>query len=139
MTEDIQHQPQLYSCFRRKDMRKLFQKLRREQKGAAFVEYALLIAGVALIGSAAVAIFGHKTNDMIAMTAAVLPGAHVDDNAPIISGKIIETNPGAVGAGGATGIALDIDAITAGTGTSRLGANVGSFGAPLASLVLEAK
>jgi Flp pilus assembly pilin Flp len=115
-------------------MRRLFQKLVRKQKGAAMVEYALLIAGVALIGAAAVAIFGHKTNDMIAMTAAVLPGAHTDDNGPILSGKIIET---AVGAGGTTdGIGLDITTIISNNGTVRLGNNLGTVGSA-ADLVLE--
>src|SRR5438309_457384 len=70
----------------------------KKRRGAALVEYALLIAGVALVCAAAVSIFGHKTNDMIAGTAGVLPGAHVDDNAPIVSGHIIETAPNANGA-----------------------------------------
>ena len=124
-------------------MLKLSQRLLKCKKGAALVEYALLVAGVALIGSASVAIFGHKTNDLMAMTAAVLPGAHTDDNAPIVSGKIIETSPAAAGVDGAgalaTGIGLDVDAIIAGNGTSRLGTAVGTAGAPLSSLVLEAR
>jgi len=121
-------------------MLRLTQRLLKSKKGAAMVEYALLVAGVALIGAASTAIFGHKTNDMIAMVAAVLPGAHTDDNAPIISGKIIETTPNAVGAGGANGIGLDVDAIIAGNGTSRLGVSVGTGGThPLSDLVLEAR
>jgi pilus assembly protein Flp/PilA len=119
-------------------MLRLIQRLLKNKKGAAMVEYALLVAGVALIGAASTAIFGHKTNDMIAMVAAVLPGAHTDDNAPIISGKIIETSPLAVGAGGAKGIGLDVDAIIAGTDTSRLGTSVGTLGT-LSDLVLEAR
>jgi hypothetical protein len=100
------------------------------------VEYALLVAGVALIGAASTSIFGHKTNDMIAMTAAVLPGAHADDNGPINSGKIIETTP----EGGVPGepIGLDVDGIIAANGTIRLGENVGATGAgSLADLVTE--
>ena len=120
-------------------MRRLFQKFVRKQKGAAMVEYALLIAGVALIGAAAVAIFGHKTTDMIAMTAAVLPGAHSDDNGPIVSGKIIETAPGATNANNDTAaIGLDITTIIASNGTVRLGNNLGTVG-NAADLVLEAK
>jgi hypothetical protein len=99
------------------------------------VEYALLVAGVALIGAASTSIFGHKTNDMIAMTAAVLPGAHADDNGPIISGKLIETTNQALGEGG-VGIGLDVDAINA-PNTVRLGTNVGTLG-DLSDLVLEA-
>jgi pilus assembly protein Flp/PilA len=118
-------------------VRRLLKRLHRQNKGAAMVEYALLIAGVALIGAAAVAVFGHKTTDMIAMTAAVLPGAHSDDNAPILSGKIIETSPDAVGASG-NGIGLDINTIVNNSNTSRLGDGVGTLGDP-ATLVLEVR
>lgn len=123
-------------------MRTLTQQILKCRKGAAMVEYALLVAGVALIGAASTSIFGHKTNDMIAMTAAVLPGAHADDNAPIVSGKLIETSTGAAGvdSGGAatTGIGLDVTGIIASQGTARLGSNVGTDGT-LADLVLEAQ
>jgi Flp pilus assembly pilin Flp len=124
-------------------MLKLTQRILKCKKGAALVEYALLVAGVALIGAASVAIFGHKTNDMIAMTAAVLPGAHFDDNAPIVSGKIIETAANANGenaAGDPTlGIGLDVTTIIANSdgAHARLGDNVGTND-NLANLVLEA-
>jgi Flp pilus assembly pilin Flp len=113
--------------------------LLKNKKGAAMVEYALLVAGVALIGAAAIAVFGHKTTDMIAMTAAVLPGAHADDNGPIVSGKIIETAPGATNANtDPAAIGLDITTILGSNGQVRLGNNLGTVG--LASdLVLEAK
>jgi len=104
---------------------------RQKRKGAALVEYALLIAGVALICAAAVAIFGHKTNDMIAAMASVLPGAHADDNGPIISGKIIETAPDANG-----NIALDVTTINANSNTVRLGNNLGTVGS-ISTLVVE--
>jgi len=123
-------------------MRTFTQRLLQCRKGAALVEYALLVAGVALIGAASTSVFGHKTNDMIGMVAAVLPGAHADDNAAMVSGKIIETSAGAAGvdsAGAATtGIGLDVTSIIANQGTSRLGTNVGTDGA-LADLVLEAQ
>jgi pilus assembly protein Flp/PilA len=107
----------------------------RDKKGAALVEYSLLVAGVALIGAAAVSVFGHKTSDMMAAMAAVLPGAHDDDNGPIVSGKLIETTDA-----GAGPIALDIATIvTDGTGAYRLGNNVlgAGNGAALATLVVE--
>jgi Flp pilus assembly pilin Flp len=109
---------------------------RRNRKGQALVEYALLIAGVALIAVAAVAIFGHKTSDMIAAVAAVLPGAHGDDNAPIVSGKFIETAPNTNG-----DIALDTAAIVGNATTPRLGDNVlgaGVAGDGFGGLVVEA-
>ena len=115
----------------------MFKRL-RSQAGAALVEYSLLVAGIALIGAAAVAVFGHKTTDMMAAMAAVMPGAHADDNAPIVSGKIIET------AGGqgpnSDAIALDIATIVANSdGTQeRLGNNLGTA-SPISALVVEAQ
>jgi pilus assembly protein Flp/PilA len=101
-------------------IRKYFSRLRRDKKGQGLVEYALLIAGVALISAAAVSLFGHKTSDMISAVAAILPGAHVDDNNLIQSGHLIETAP--VGSNGA--IALDVNTIKANANTSRLGVSV---------------
>lgn len=110
----------------------------RNKKGAALVEYSLLVAGVALIGAAAVSVFGHKTTDLMAAVAAVLPGAHADDNAGIVSGKLIETTVGAAGAP----IALDMAGIIAGAGTERMGINtlgaVANAANPLSGLVVEA-
>ena len=122
-------------------MVKLVQPLVRNEKGAALVEYALIIAGVALIAAATISVFGHKTNDMLATATAVLPGAHADDNAPIVSGKVIETSsaaPGLDNGNAANGIGLDVTAITTANGTSRLGNDVGSDG-QLQSLVLESQ
>src|SRR5712692_2376602 len=120
-------------------MLKLVRRLRRNDAGAAMVEYALIIAGVALIAAATISVFGHKTNDMLATATAVLPGAHAEDNAPIVSGRVIETSPNAPGldqGNSATGIGLDVNAITEANGTSRLANDVGSDGT-LTSLVLE--
>ena len=111
-----------------------FRKLFRDRKGAALVEYALLVAGVALVTSAAVSLFGHKTNDLVSAVATVLPGAHADDNGPIASGHLIETAPGADGT-----IALNItngtDGILEANGTTRLGNNLGLTN--LESLVID--
>ena len=103
----------------------------RNRKGQALVEYALLIAGVALIAAAAVSLFGHKTSDMISATAAVLPGAHPDDNGPIVSGHLIETAADANG-----NISLDVQGITDASGTRRLSQNVVGSDA-LGSLIIE--
>ena len=121
-------------------MANLAQRLLKDKSGAALVEYALIIAGVALIGAATVSVFGHKTNDMLATTTAVLPGAHAEDNAPIVSGRVVETSPNAAGfdeGNSSNGIGLDVNAITTANGTPRLGSeSVGSDGT-LSSLVLE--
>ena len=106
-------------------------KLLKNKKGSALVEYGLLIAGVALVGAAAVSVFGHKTNDMISSVATIMPGAHADDNGPIVSGKIIETT------GADTGqISVDTAAIATGTNTSRISNNLG---VDITGLVLEAE
>ena len=103
------------------------------KKGAALVEYGLLVAGVLLIALAAIAVFGHKTNDLMAATAAVIPGAHGDDNNPIASGKIIETTVDAdTGA-----IAIDFQGIADASGTSRLAANLGADEEAIEALVVE--
>lgn len=121
-------------------MRKVIGRLRRSDAGATLAEYALIIAGVTLIGAASVSVFGHKVTDMFATGAAVLPGAHADDNAPIVSGRAIETSPNAQGVdqGGNNqqGIGLDVNAITQGNGKARLSEGVGGDGA-VSTLVLE--
>ncbi|QDU39010.1 hypothetical protein Mal4_33430 [Maioricimonas rarisocia] len=67
-------------------------KMLRNRKGQSLVEYGILIGGVALICLAAVAILGHKSNDLISTVAAALPGAHDDDIGPIVSGKLVNTS-----------------------------------------------
>ena len=67
-------------------------KLIRNRKGQGLVEYALIIAGVALIGIVGITMFGHKVADLIGTVAAILPGAHTDDNAPIVAGHLIQTD-----------------------------------------------
>jgi len=98
----------------------LFRKLMSDKKGAALVEYGLLVAGVALVTTAGVSVLGHKTSDLVSAIAAVLPGAHDDDNGAIASGKLIETTPA-----GSGDIAVDTTAIATNTNTPRLGTNLG--------------
>ncbi len=111
-------------------------KLLRSKRGAALAEYSMLVAGIMLVGAASTSLFGHKTADLMGATAAVLPGAHADDNGPIIAGKIIETATNGVGEGGTSGIALDVDRIAQGVGSSRLGNGLGT-GVGISTLVLE--
>lgn len=98
----------------------MLRKLIRNKKGQGLVEYGLIIAGVALICAAAVSVFGHKTSDLIAAVAAVIPGAHADDNAPLVSGKIIETTAGTT----TNPIELDVAGIAGNSAEGRLGNNV---------------
>ena len=63
----------------------------KSRKGQGLVEYGILVGGVALVCLVAVAILGHKSNDLIAVCAASLPCAHDDDIGPIVSGKLVNT------------------------------------------------
>ena len=110
-------------------LKSFLKRFLRNRKGAALVEYSLLVAGIALIGAAAVSTFGHKTSDMIGAVAAIMPGAHTDDNNPIVSGKIIETTVGTGNGAGIAGaakdsIAIDVAGIAANSGKDRLGDNI---------------
>ena len=116
----------------------MLRKMFRRKKGQGLVEYGLIIAGVALICAVSVSIFGHKTSDLIAAVATVLPGAHADDNGPITSGKLIETTtPGAAGSG--DGIELDVVTIEGNSATDRFSTNVVGGGVPdgFGGLILE--
>lgn len=76
---------------------KLIKQTRRSKRGAALVEYGLIVAGVALVAAAAVSIFGTKTAGMIGASAAVLPGAQAADNGAIATGKVVQTTTDANG------------------------------------------
>ncbi len=118
---------------------RLIRRLLQDRRGAAMVEYGLLVAGIALMTAASTSVLGHKATDLIGTMAAVLPGAHGDDNNPIVSGKLIETTdtvPGEDATGAAsTGIGLSVPDILAGNGTSRLETNAGV--PELGNLILE--
>jgi Flp pilus assembly pilin Flp len=107
----------------------------RRRKGAALVEYGLLVAGVALVATAAVAIFGSKTTDLIASIATVLPGVEQEENGPIVSGKLIETTDST---GPNARIETDIATILGNSGTERLSTNLGfTAGGGLDTLVID--
>src|SRR5438105_1108696 len=96
-------------------LKSLIKKVIRNRRGAAFVEYALLVGGISLVGAGAISLFGHKTSDMLGTMTTILPGAHTDDNNAIISGKLIETAP-TTGAGGVAGIGIDPAGVASGSG-----------------------
>ena len=106
----------------------------RNRKGQGMVEYALMIAGVALIATVGITMFGHKVADLIGTVAAILPGAHTDDNAPIVAGHLIETdNNGPNGS-----IELSTNSIVAADGTDRINNNlIGTGGGADSPLVQE--
>ena len=63
--------------------------IRHSKRGAALVEYGLIVAGVALVAAAADSIFGSKAAGLVGASARVLPGANVDDNHPIDVSHIV--------------------------------------------------
>lgn len=91
--------------------------LLKAKKGQALVEYGILVGAVAVVCLAATAVLGHKVNDLISVSAAVLPGAHSDDTGPIFSGKLVKTAQ--TGPGGS--IVLDTSAGGAGSFSDNLG------------------
>jgi|SRR5579862_2028614 len=106
-----------------------FRRLCGDNKGAAMVEYAILVAGIALVSLVAVTMLGHKVNDMFSSAASTLPGAHVGDNGPLVSGQLVELTTDAKG-----NVVLDTAGILADNGTERLGNNLGI---DLSKLVVE--
>ncbi len=94
---------------------KVIQNARKSKRGAALVEYGLIVAGVALVAAVAVSVFGSKTAGMIAASAHVLPGANAADNGPITVGHVVQTTTGA------NGIEIDTD----GLGDSSMGDALG--------------
>lgn len=98
----------------------MLRKMFTDRKGQGLVEYGLIIAGVALISAAAISILGHKTSDLIAAVATILPGAHADDNGALVSGKLIETELDAA----TDAIEVDLQGIFTNADTPRLGNNV---------------
>jgi pilus assembly protein Flp/PilA len=98
----------------------MLSRLIRDRKGQGLVEYGLLVAGIALVAIAGVSILGHKTSDLISTTAVILPGGHADDNAPIVSGKLVETAANADG-----NITVDAAGILAHNDEVRLNQNLG--------------
>jgi hypothetical protein len=61
----------------------LRKSIQRKRKGSVLVEYGLLLAGIVVVSVVAIAVLGHKISDQYGVAAAVLPGAHLDDNKPI--------------------------------------------------------
>ena len=107
-------------------------KLIRNRKGQGLVEYALIIAGVALICVVGITMFGHKVSDLIGTVGAILPGAHQDDQGPIASGHLVGT---VVDANGAITVDTTTDANGALNPNNTLDNNL--FGVPGDSTVVQ--
>lgn len=66
-------------------------KTHQRKRGAALVEYGLLVAGIALVAGLAVSLFGNKVSDLIGVSAGLLPGDNPDEANPIRSGQLMKT------------------------------------------------
>lgn len=88
------------------------------RRGQALLEYALAVAGGALVCAVFISLVDQRLAETIGTTVALVPGAHATDNGRadglIAAGNLVETNQ--------TG--LDLDAILQNSGSSRLGKNV---------------
>jgi len=80
---------------------KMNKHISNKKRGAALVEYGLIVAGVALVAAAAVSIFGSKAACLVGASARILPGANPDDNKAIDVGHIISVD--------ATGTTIKLD------------------------------
>jgi Flp pilus assembly pilin Flp len=95
------------------------------RKGQALVEYALLVAGIALVSVVAVAVLGEKTRDVLGVMAAILPSAHADDNKPIAEGVVIPLDHSG------SAIVLDSANLVSSSGIDRYSAILGPGGGEL--------
>lgn len=93
---------------------------KKSQRGAALVEYAILIGAVTLVMLLGVSVMGHKLNDVTGALAVLLPGAHADDDVLLTSGKLVEFT-------GTPGAAAEIDTtlLTDANADARLATNLG--------------
>jgi Flp pilus assembly pilin Flp len=71
---------------------KVKKNIRQSKRGAALVEYGLIVAGVALVAAAAVSVFGSKAAGLVAASARILPGANQADNKAIDVSHIVSVD-----------------------------------------------
>lgn len=122
----------------------MFRNLLRDRKGQGLVEYALLVCGIAVISLAAISLLGHKTSDLMGTAATMIPGAHVGDNGPILSGHLIETDNNGQGGSIEVSVGTTNGGILSQSGTDRLGMNLfgpGSAGSAngVGGLIIESE
>jgi Flp pilus assembly pilin Flp len=71
---------------------KLNKHITNKKRGAALVEYGLIVAGVALVAAAAVSVFGSKAAGLVSASARILPGANDADNKAIDVSHIVSVD-----------------------------------------------
>lgn len=105
---------------------RLLRRLLRDRRGAALAEYGLLLAGITLVSLGAVAVLGGKVGGLVGSVASILPGAYVEQNAPVLVGDLIETKTEDVNGDGVPEIVVNmVDISDVHSGTARLGTALG--------------
>ncbi len=98
----------------------------KNKKGAAMVEYTLLVAAVFLTGIVAFTVFGKKVADVTAVSAGILPGALSTDNKPVDTNTLFEIDTSG------TNIVLDTTGMAvSNTGTDRYADLLGTGGSAI--------
>jgi Flp pilus assembly pilin Flp len=70
------------------------QRKASKKKGAAMVEYAILVGAVALVGILGMSVLGRKATDLIGTLAVILPGANLNEDRKIHNAQLIEITDG---------------------------------------------
>lgn len=100
-------------------------RLLRDRKGQGLAEYAVILVGVTVVSLGALTTLGHNIGDLLASTAAILPGSEPEWDQQVYVGELIELNvPGAFP--NTVGINLAVDEIEANisAGTNRMAENI---------------
>lgn len=84
----------------------------RDETGAALAEYGLLLAGVALVSMLAVSVLGHKVGGLVGSVATMIPGSTQDLDAPVLVGKMLETETKDVNGDGVNEITFPLARVT---------------------------
>ena len=62
----------------------------KKRKGAAMVEYAILVGAVALIGIVGMSVLGRKNSDIIGTLAVILPGVRSAEDVAVQHTSLVE-------------------------------------------------
>ena len=84
----------------------------RDERGAALAEYGLLLAGIAMVSMLAVSVLGTKVGGLIGSVATMIPGNTEDLDAPVLVGKMLETETKDVNDDGVNEITFPLASVT---------------------------
>lgn len=84
----------------------------RDERGAALAEYGLLLAGIAMVSMLAVSVLGTKVGGLIGGVATMIPGNTQDMDAPVLVGKMLETETDDINNDGVNEIIFPLGTVT---------------------------